>query len=149
MKSVHTLRRLLVIEQGEVVLSQVGNIVTVLVIDRKDEANFVDADVEDWRARIGIRPWARRRLRSGRSGSRSSCRCGRLTGRLTGWLSCRLRSLTACATSWIGMKLKRKLTWNPEQEMFVGDDEANAMRERKARSTEYDFNVVMQNAGLV
>jgi len=59
------------------------------------------------------------------------------------------RSLEACATAWIGMKLKRKLTWNPETEMFVSDDEANAMRTRKPRSSEYDFNVVMQNAGLV
>src|SRR5271154_1908043 len=56
------------------------------------------------------------------------------------------RSLTACATAWIGMKLKRKLTWNPEKEMFVNDDEANAMRERKARSTEFDFREVMKNA---
>jgi myo-inositol 2-dehydrogenase/D-chiro-inositol 1-dehydrogenase len=58
------------------------------------------------------------------------------------------RSLTACATAWIGMKLKRKLTWDPAREMFVGDDEANAMRERKPRNAGYDFNVVMQNAGL-
>jgi hypothetical protein len=58
------------------------------------------------------------------------------------------RSLQTCATAWIGMKLKRKLAWNPEQEMFVNDDEANAMRERKPRSAEFDFRVVMQNAGL-
>jgi len=58
------------------------------------------------------------------------------------------RSLTACATAWIGMKLKRKLTWNPEKEMFVGDDEANAMRERHARAQEYDFREVMKKAGL-
>jgi myo-inositol 2-dehydrogenase / D-chiro-inositol 1-dehydrogenase len=58
------------------------------------------------------------------------------------------RSLTACAAAWIGMKLKRKLTWNPEKEMFVNDDEANAMRERKPRSSEYDFRRVMSEAGL-
>jgi predicted dehydrogenase len=58
------------------------------------------------------------------------------------------RSLEACAAAWIGMKLKRELTWNPHKEMFVGDDEANAMCERKPRKPEYDFNVVTKNAGL-
>jgi len=58
------------------------------------------------------------------------------------------RSLETCAAAWIGMKLKRKLTWDPEQEMFTGDDEANTLRERKARSSEYDFRAVMQKAGL-
>ena len=58
------------------------------------------------------------------------------------------RSLEACAAAWIGMKLKRKLTWDPATESFVGDDEANALRERKPRSAEYDFRVVMKNAGL-
>jgi myo-inositol 2-dehydrogenase/D-chiro-inositol 1-dehydrogenase len=58
------------------------------------------------------------------------------------------RSLEACAAAWIGMKLKRKLTWDPAKEMFVGDDEANAMRSRKARKPEYDINLVMKKAGL-
>jgi hypothetical protein len=58
------------------------------------------------------------------------------------------RSLEACAAAWIGMKLKRKLTWDATTEMFVGDDQANAMRERKARKPEYDINVVMNKAGL-
>jgi predicted dehydrogenase len=58
------------------------------------------------------------------------------------------RSLEACAAAWIGMKLKRKLTWNPAKEAFVGDDEANALRSRKARKAEYDINVVMKKAGL-
>ena len=58
------------------------------------------------------------------------------------------RSLEACAAAWIGMKLKRKLTWDPATESFVGDDEANTLRERKPRSAEYDFRVVMKNAGL-
>jgi predicted dehydrogenase len=58
------------------------------------------------------------------------------------------RSLEACAAAWIGMKLKRKLTWNPAKEMFDGDDEANAMRSRKARKPEYDINLVMKKAGL-
>jgi len=59
------------------------------------------------------------------------------------------RSLEACAAAWIGMKLKRKLTWDAATEMFVGDDAANALRERKARKPEYDFNVAMKKAGLV
>jgi hypothetical protein len=46
------------------------------------------------------------------------------------------------------MKLKRKLTWNPAKEAFVGDDEANAMRERKSRKAEFDINTVMKKAGL-
>jgi len=58
------------------------------------------------------------------------------------------RSLQACATAWIGMKLKRKLTWDAKKEAFIGDDEANALRERPARKPEYDLNLVMQKAGL-
>jgi hypothetical protein len=58
------------------------------------------------------------------------------------------RSLQACATAWIGMKLKRKLTWNPEKEMFVNDDEANALRDRKARSAEYDIHALLKRAGI-
>jgi predicted dehydrogenase len=58
------------------------------------------------------------------------------------------RSLEACAAAWIGMKLKRKLTWNPAKEAFIGDDEANALRSRKARKAEYDINIVMKKAGL-
>jgi hypothetical protein len=58
------------------------------------------------------------------------------------------RSLEACAAAWIGMKLKRKLTWDPAKEIFVGDDEANAMRERKPRKPEFDFRLVLQQAGV-
>jgi predicted dehydrogenase len=58
------------------------------------------------------------------------------------------RSLQACATAWIAMKLKRKLTWNPDTEMFVNDDAANAMRDRKARSAEYDIHSVLAHAGI-
>ena len=58
------------------------------------------------------------------------------------------RSLEACAAAWISMKLKRKLTWEPAKEMFVGDDEANAMRERKPRKPEFDFRLVLQQAGV-
>lgn len=58
------------------------------------------------------------------------------------------RSLQACATAWIAMKLKRKLTWNPDKEMFVKDDEANAMRDRKARKPEYDVHALLAKAGI-
>jgi len=58
------------------------------------------------------------------------------------------RSLEACAIAWISMKLKRKVTWNAATEMFVGDDEANALRGRKARKLEYDFQVALKNAGI-
>jgi len=58
------------------------------------------------------------------------------------------RSLETCAAAWIGMKLKRKLTWNAATEMFVGDEEANALRGRKARKPEYDFELALKKAGL-
>jgi predicted dehydrogenase len=58
------------------------------------------------------------------------------------------RSLEACAAAWIGMKLKRKLTWDAATEMFVGDDEANALRSRKARKSEYDFELALKKAGI-
>lgn len=40
------------------------------------------------------------------------------------------RSGSACLIAHIAMKLKRSLRWNPEAELFVGDDEANSMRSR-------------------
>ena len=58
------------------------------------------------------------------------------------------RSLEACAAAWISMKLKRKLTWDAGRETFVGDDEANAMRGRKPRKPDYDFNGALRKAGL-
>ncbi len=58
------------------------------------------------------------------------------------------RSLEACAAAWIAMKLKRKLTWDAATEMFVGDDAANALRERKARRPEYDYALAMKRAGI-
>jgi hypothetical protein len=47
------------------------------------------------------------------------------------------------------MKLKRKLAWDAVTEMFVGDDAANALRGRKACKPEYDFELVLQRAGIV
>jgi hypothetical protein len=58
------------------------------------------------------------------------------------------RSLEACAAAWISMKLKRKLTWDPATEKFVGDDAANARRGRPARKPEYDFHLALKKAGL-
>lgn len=40
------------------------------------------------------------------------------------------RSATVCHLANIGYKLRRKLTWDPEKELFVGDDEANLLRSR-------------------
>jgi len=58
------------------------------------------------------------------------------------------RSLEACAAAWISMKLKRKLTWDAATEMFTDDDAANALRSRKARKPEYDFELVLKQAGI-
>jgi hypothetical protein len=59
------------------------------------------------------------------------------------------RSLEACAAAWISMKLKRKLTWDVATEMFTGDDAANALRGRRARRPEYDYELPMKRAGIV
>jgi predicted dehydrogenase len=58
------------------------------------------------------------------------------------------RSLEACAVAWIAMKLGRKLTWDPKQEQFVDDPEANALRSRTPRAAAYDLAAVMRRAGL-
>ena len=44
------------------------------------------------------------------------------------------RSTSACILGWIAMKLGRKLRWDPVKEVFVGDDEANAMCSRPQRA---------------
>jgi predicted dehydrogenase len=44
------------------------------------------------------------------------------------------RACTVCLVTHISMKLGRKLTWNPEKELFVNDNEANAMLSRAQRS---------------
>ena len=46
------------------------------------------------------------------------------------------------------MKPGRKLNWDSKLEAFVNDDEANAMRSRKARSAEYDIHEIMKKAGI-
>ena len=44
------------------------------------------------------------------------------------------RACTVCLVTHISMKLGRKLTWNPEKELFVNDNEANAMLSSAQRS---------------
>jgi hypothetical protein len=43
------------------------------------------------------------------------------------------RTATICHLAGIARELKRKLRWDPEKEEFVGDDEANALRDRPRR----------------
>jgi predicted dehydrogenase len=43
------------------------------------------------------------------------------------------RSCSACLVAHIAMKLGRKVTWDPQNERFKGDDEANAMLSRPQR----------------
>ena len=44
------------------------------------------------------------------------------------------RSVSSCHLCNIGMLLGRKLRWDPANERFVGDDEANQMLSRDIRS---------------
>ena len=44
------------------------------------------------------------------------------------------RSATACHLGNIAVRLGRKIVWDPAQEKFIGDDEANAMLSRPYRS---------------
>ncbi len=44
------------------------------------------------------------------------------------------RSCSACLIAWAAMKLRRKLTWDPEHERFVNDAEANGLLARKQRA---------------
>ena len=43
------------------------------------------------------------------------------------------RSVTTCHLGNIAMRLGRKLTWDPQKEIFPGDDEANAWLTREQR----------------
>jgi len=53
------------------------------------------------------------------------------------------RSTSACEIAWITMKLGRKLRWDPVKEVFIGDDEANAMRSRPQRAP-YGINRLLK-----
>jgi len=44
------------------------------------------------------------------------------------------RACTVCLVTHIAMKLGRKLTWNPDKELFVNDNEANLMLSRPQRA---------------
>ena len=44
------------------------------------------------------------------------------------------RACSVCLITHIAMKLGRKLTWNPEKEVFVNDNEANSMLSRSQRA---------------
>ena len=44
------------------------------------------------------------------------------------------RSVTVCHLGNIAYKLQRSLKWDPEREVFVGDDEANRLLTRAYRS---------------
>jgi hypothetical protein len=43
------------------------------------------------------------------------------------------RSVSACHLGNLSCRLGRKLAWDPAQEAFVGDDEANSMLSRQQR----------------
>jgi predicted dehydrogenase len=44
------------------------------------------------------------------------------------------RACTVCLVTHIGMKLGRKLSWDPDREIFLNDDEANSMLSRAQRA---------------
>ena len=44
------------------------------------------------------------------------------------------RSNSICLLGAIAMNLGRKLNWDPDKEVFLGDDEANGMLSRPMRS---------------
>ena len=44
------------------------------------------------------------------------------------------RTASICHCGNIAMRLKRKLAWDPQQQSFVGDDEANQMLRRPYRA---------------
>ena len=55
------------------------------------------------------------------------------------------RSTSACILGWIAMKLGRKLRWDPVKEVFLNDEQANAMLSRPQRAP-YGTNAVMKKA---
>jgi hypothetical protein len=46
-----------------------------------------------------------------------------------------------CHLGAIAVRLGRKLQWNPKEEMFVGDDEANRWQSREMRQP-WDYSAV-------
>ncbi|MBE3084904.1 MAG: Gfo/Idh/MocA family oxidoreductase [Bacteroidetes bacterium] len=53
------------------------------------------------------------------------------------------RACTVCLVTHIAMKLGRKLTWNPDNELFVNDNEANSMLSRSQRAPYGTDNIKM------
>jgi myo-inositol 2-dehydrogenase / D-chiro-inositol 1-dehydrogenase len=53
------------------------------------------------------------------------------------------RACTVCLITHIAMKLERKLTWNPDKEQFVNDNEANSMLSRPQRAPYGTDNIKM------
>ncbi len=45
------------------------------------------------------------------------------------------RTMTSCHLCNIAILLKRKLKWDPDQEDFLGDEQASALRSRPQRGT--------------
>ena len=53
------------------------------------------------------------------------------------------RACTVCLVTHIAMKLARKLTWNPDKEVFVNDNEANSLLSRTQRAPYGTDNIKM------
>lgn len=53
------------------------------------------------------------------------------------------RACTVCLITHIAMKLERKLTWNPDKEQFVNDNEADSMLSRPQRAPYGTDNIKM------
>ena len=53
------------------------------------------------------------------------------------------RACTVCLVTHIAMKLGRILTWNPEKELFINDNEANSMLSRPQREPYGTVNIEM------
>lgn len=43
------------------------------------------------------------------------------------------RACSTCLLHWMAMKTNRRLSWDPERELFPADDEANRMLSRQQR----------------
>ena len=54
------------------------------------------------------------------------------------------RSTSACILCWTAMKLGRKIRWDPAKEVFLNDDQANAMRSRPQRAPYGTQNILKQ-----
>ena len=56
------------------------------------------------------------------------------------------RACSVCLVTHIAMKIGRKLNWDPDKEMFVNDNEANAMLSRPQRAPYGTDNIKMQES---